>query len=115
MNLYDFNKSLIVQMPCMLWEDVLQKNKEIWEFCDKTQNKYYMLLCYDVRYFTLFERVDSKPFTFIENAVIECARDIGDIVAIETREDAIEIWVKNDNEAFVMYFFPYDAGVIKCR
>ena len=117
MNLYELNKNMVAQLPPLSAEERVQKNKEIWEFCEMAQNEYYMLLCHELRYFTLFNKTKLKVLSFIEDEVIACAEDLGQIVSIETKENAIEIWIKHKNidEAYVMYFFPYDAGVIKCQ
>ena len=33
----------------------------------------------------------------------------------DEKENAYEIWLKIDGEAFAYYLFPYDAGVIECE
>jgi hypothetical protein len=96
-----------------------EKKILIRDFILKTQNKYYMLLCRDINYYTLFA-IDAFRNTeeILENVMIdECiTRYMGDIKSIELTEagDAIEIWYTAPDDTYVMYFFPYDAGVIVC-
>lgn len=79
--------------------------------------RYYMLLCRELNYYTVFQR----QFTGLEDfgdVVIECLENLGNIKSIEVTEDktAIEAWIVNsDNEAHVVYLFNYDQGVIICK
>lgn len=118
MTLYDLNKSLINQLMPLDDTELYEAGEDILAFCEENRNKYYMLLCHELRYFTLFNYyvVTDRPLPNIEEEVIACAHDIGSIVSVENKDDAIEIWVKTEeDEVYVMYFFPYDRGVIKCQ
>ena len=51
----------------------------------------------------------------IEDVVLDCINCFGaTIKSIDTLDDAIEIWIQKDDEAYVMYFFNYDGGVEIC-
>lgn len=116
MSAYDINQQIIGQLSAMN-EEILQEKKElIGNFCDKMKNEYYMLLCRDINYYTLF-RLDLKLADEpVGEAVIDCAKNIGVIKAIDLTEDggAIELWMTYADETYVAYFFPYDAGVVVC-
>lgn len=119
MNMYDINKQIIGQMPKLTKDKLLEKKVLVRNFILKTKNKYYMLLCRDINYYTLFALDEYKNTDeLLENIMInECiAGSLGDIKSIEPTEDggAIEIWYTAHDDSYVMYFFPYDAGVIVC-
>jgi hypothetical protein len=113
---YDMNKQIIGQLQMMDNDTINQKKREIREFVDKEHNQFYMLLCRDVNYYTVFVRDLKLADECIDDVVVECANDLGLIKSIELTEDkrAIEIWVSNSEDTYAMYFFPYDAGVIVC-
>lgn len=114
---YEINKQVISQLPPLSAEELAEKKILIRDFMINTQNKYFMLLCRDINYYTLFhldvyENTDER----LEDILFaECAMFIGDIKAVDPTDDgAIEIWVTNETDTYAMYFFPYDAGVILC-
>ena len=111
-DLYSLNKQMVSQLP------VFENTKERLEEFKKDNVKYYMLLCRELNYFTLFHIDETAPKedVFVD-VVIECANDIGVIKsAAETDDGAFEIWVTNtDGESFVMYLFDYDMGVVHCQ
>ena len=82
--MYEMNKSLIVQLPDISKKDLEAGKKKINQLA--SNGKYFMLLCNELKYYTVFDTLD----------------------------DAIEIWIQKDDEAYVMYFFNYDEGVEIC-
>lgn len=118
MTLYDLNKAAVTQLPNYSEADK-QAAKELINTYDdfSTMTRYYMLLCRELNYYTVFQR----QFTGLEDfgdVVIECLENLGNIKSIEVTEDktAIEAWIVNsDNEAHVVYLFNYDQGVIICK
>lgn len=119
MNIYDVNKQIINQLPPLVGESLIEKKILVRNFILNTKNKYYMLLCRDINYYTLFaldiyKNTDER----LENIMLdECiTQPLGDIKSIEVTEDggAIEIWYTAHDDSYVLYFFPYDAGVVVC-
>ena len=117
MSAYDMNKQIMGQLQ-ILDETALQEKKElIVNFVNNTNNVYYMLLCRDINYYTLFACQDTNPELLEDILIDECLPAIGQIKSIEVTEDggAVEIWVQDDlDNVYAVYFFPYDAGVIVC-
>ena len=117
MNIYEMNKQIIGQLEILDETALAEKREFVRNFIGKWNHQYYMLLCRELNYYTLFH-IDSKLADEpVEDVLLECAEVIGKIKSIEITEDdcAIEIWVTNsDNETYVMYFFPYDNGVVVC-
>lgn len=119
MTAYDMNKQIIHQLSALAENIINEKKQLITNYCDKTNNKYYMLLCKDTSYYTLCYRIPDG-LDPIADVIIECARTQGVIKSIEMTEDnaAIEIWVDNpyvEDGTYVMYFFAYDKGVELCH
>ena len=117
MNLYDLNKNLVNQLKPLTKEEIFNKEKDFINLHKRFSNKHYRLLCKEYSYYTIFEEeriIMNKPFS---DTVIEIITALGDIYSIEPTEnnDAIEIWIKPDEEEMpmVFYLFPYDTGVVK--
>lgn len=122
-NLYDMNKQLMEHEP-ELAEDKIQLIKEqlrAWLTAHFKQ-KYFMLLCHELRDYTLFnlDKTDSwviaKPETIFNSAidVIDCLRNRGKLLSfIEQEDGAWEIWIRNDKGCFAYYLFPYGEAVLE--
>lgn len=111
MDLYSLNKQLVKQLPDI--EDFTNSIQTINDFTRKNSNKHYMLLCRDISYYTVFERLLGLTET-IGEAVITCLKNIGpSIKSIEEVTGAIECWVipKDKEEPLAVMLFPYDAGI----
>lgn len=115
MTAYDMNKQLIHSLPELTPEEISSKREMITNFCNATDNLFYMLLCRDTNYYTLMYRERTPGLDAIADVVTECAETQGAIKSIELMDGAIEIWVSNLVDTYVMYFFPYDGGVERCR
>ena len=117
MNMYDINKQIIAQLPAINEADMIAVKREIIrKYCDQMKAEYYMLLCRDINYYTVF-KIDLKlADETIEDVLVDCANYIGAIKSIGLTEDeqAIELWMTNEEDTYVAYFFPYDKGVIVC-
>lgn len=116
---YDMNKNIIKQLPNLSNKDLKEKTKLVTKFISETNNKYYMLLCRDLNYYTVLvnDPQNAAPNDYFGDVLLECLA-YWYIRGIDLDESgmAIEIWVAgDDNEVNVMYFFPYDNGVIACR
>lgn len=116
MSMYDINKQIISQMPVLTDEQIAEAKLSLIPCIKETENEYYMLLCKEISYYTLFHIVDYLTEPNIYDEIIGCVQDLGDIKSIELIDNSvIEIWFQpKDDEAKVMYFFAYDAGVIEC-
>lgn len=119
MNAYDMNKQIIGQLQILDKEVLAEKKQMIYSFCEDTHNTYYMLLCRELNYYTVFCR-QPKANEYIADVLLECIDTLGDVKAIDSTEDgaAIEIWIDNpcfEDSVHVLYFFPYDGGVEVCQ
>ena len=120
MTAYDLNKQIIAQMGILEEKDILKACNDLTQFVENTKQTYYMLLCRDINYYTLFYVyqgiVVPNGLNHFAEDVIDCVQDIGAIKSIEPAPgDAFEIWVHPvEGDPMAMYLFPYDAGVIEC-
>lgn len=117
MNMYDINKQIIAQLPAINEADLIAVKREvIRKYCDQMKAEYYMLLCRDINYYTVFKIDLNLADETIEDVLVDCANYIGTIKSISLTEDeqALELWMTNDNDTYAAYFFPYDEGVIVC-
>lgn len=116
MNLYDLNKQIISQMPTLDEDGIDLALMTIAAYIKNTDNKFYMLLCKDVNYYTLFSISTTITEPYACEEVLACASDWGVLKSVEVNDnDAVEIWVQDEQgEAMVMYLFPYDMGVVEC-
>lgn len=117
MNMYDVNKQLISQFANLSDEDIENGREMIHNYFQEQENEYYMLLCKDISYYTLFHINKSITEPAAADEVIECIKCIGAVKSIDLTEgkSAIEIWVQEEcRDPMVMYLFTYDTGVIEC-
>lgn len=120
LGLYDMNKQLLGQLKALTTDELKNKKKLVRDFIKRTKNRHYLMFCKDVGYFTLFQLdIYENCADKLEDVMIdECLAGLGAIKAIDLTEDegAIEIWISNPDadQTMVLYFFPYDAGVVLC-
>ena len=116
MTMYDLNKQIIAQMGVLEGMAREQAHLLITDTVATSEQIYFMLLCRDINYYTLFKLdKDNSGLCNVASEVFECAEDIGALKSVESVEGAIEIWVHpTDKDPLAMYLFPYDAGVIEC-
>lgn len=118
-NLYDVNKQLVGQTDKPLTHPELAVKQTLLEnFFEDKVIQYAMLLCHEQRDYTVFNLDKNNICAPMKAAseAIGCCTDRGDIYSIEETEDkqAFEIWIKEDDELYCYYLFPYDQAVIEC-
>ena len=116
MTMYDLNKQIISQMGVLMDEPRENAHMLITETVATAGQTYFMLLCRELNYYTLFKlnKLDSG-LANVASEVFDCVEDIGAIKSVEPVDGAIEIWAHPvDGDPVAMYLFPYDAGVVEC-
>lgn len=108
LTLYDLNKQMYSQMSPMTKETMHPLLTNIGDWFSKSRSKWFMLMCYELRYYTIFNF--ARPY--YNKALTElqaCAYGMGDVVGIEYNHerDYWEIWIKNregtDTNMFVLF------------
>ena len=118
MSLYEINQAAVSQLPKMNDEILAEKKQMIREYLDEIQDEYYMLLCRDLNYYTMFSLQGDGDLPTAESEIIGCIQDMGSIISIERSAETgkvIEVWFKCADGTFVAYLFPYGKGVVKCQ
>lgn len=117
LNAYELNKQIISQLPTLDVDTLNLKKNELHAFCHTVSDNYFMLLSREINYYTVFH-LSGTYKEKIEEVIIECCKNLGEIKAIDMTEDcgSFEIWIDHPiHGVIVAYFFPYDAGVELCR
>ena len=120
-SMYDFNASLVKNYPPLKWAGLNKAKFIINDFHNNHKNRYYIALCHNLRYFTVY---DTKPNDIKINLsvsfgaeVIDCSSNLGEIldVQISDNKQSVEIWVKQNSErgAECVVLIPYDKGIVK--
>lgn len=117
--LYEANKQLVLQTAKPLTHmELAPIQSKIEEWFNWIIDTYAMLLCHERRDFTIFhlyETQNPNPPSIAAKELMLCLSERGEILSItETPDDAWEIWLKIDDDAFCYYLFRYDNGVIEC-
>lgn len=116
-SIYDLNKQAVMQLPPLTTEQIKEKTEEWNRWAISKNDSHYMLLCNQLKYYTLFAETDNAFFGSFGAAIATLLiEDFYIIYSIDPTEDgAYEIWAKLNNEQQepeAFYLFPYEAGVI---
>lgn len=119
--LYDFNKQLMVQQKEMSSEEIKSLKPELEEWFNWQIDGYAMLLCrerYDFTIFHLYEKCNVNPPAVAASELIEVLKSRGTILSIEkdagVKQNAWEIWININGNAFAYYLFNCDDWTIEC-
>ena len=118
MSLYDVNKNFMADQPARSQDELTASLKVIEDYVFDTykNSTYFMLLCKELSYYTVFVRDSKSSTNILTDEVLNCLQWIAkDILSIElnTTNNTPEIWIRTPEEEVVcMYLFNYDNGVI---
>ena len=121
MSQYEVNKNLVRQLPDFTAEDFEAAKVIIKDFLPANESEdYFMLLGREINYYTVFHRsnlFDDTKYSLVDE-LLACLRLGFDSVRdlhLTADKGALEIWVINQDEPAILYFFNYDGGVIQCK
>ena len=119
--LYDFNKEVILSQGHLGKKKIESIKPDLEEWFNWHLDGYAMLLCrekYDFTIFHLYEKMNPNPCKIAVEELIDCLKNRGKILSIEkdsnVMNNAWEIWLDIDGEAFAYYLFNCDDWVIQC-
>ena len=119
--LYDFNKQIMSKGNKLSKSKINSIKPELEEWFNWQIDGYAMLLCrerHDFTIFHLYEKQNSNPCEIAVTELIDLLKNRGNILSIEkdsnTINNAWEIWLNIDGEAFAYYLFNCDDWVIQC-
>ena len=114
-SLYQLNQGIMKQLPNYTEEQIKELEEKItkWEW-KYTDNSYFMLLCNDIHYYTIFHLdPEFSDFRNLGEGVVYLLKEAGyEIPSDEECDDHYEIWAKKDDDCYVFMLFPYDQGVV---
>lgn len=112
---YEINKSAYGSLPAYDRQRIYELEDKIndWE----NSSGYFMLLCNDIKYYTVLRRTQHKKASFpdLGQAVSSLLLERNYSIHFDGIEkDYFEIWVKDPvvEEVYMFALFPYDWGVI---
>lgn len=128
MTLYDLNKQMVKSLSPMDEESKQAFINNIFNsYIANRPNKYYMLLCKELSYFTVFHQDEDNTDNFAET-VHQLLSDKGVIITAgwdnEEMQTGIEYWVSirtpvennpDFKDVYCFYLFKYDAGVVEVQ
>jgi hypothetical protein len=111
-NLYDMNKQIMKQVTPV---EKIKMFANIKNYFLSREHKYYMMLCHERRDYTVFKMKSRFSADKAITELDECFQYRGELYSAEldSNGNAIEIWLKINNEMFCYYLFPYDDAVIE--
>ena len=119
--LYDFNKQMMLNQGKISKSKLKAIEPELEEWFNWQIDGYVMLLCrerYDFTVFHLYEKQNLNPPEVAVTELIDLLKNRGKILSIEkdsnVMNNAWEIWLEIDGEAFAYYLFNCDDWVIQC-
>ena len=126
MTLYDLNKQMVKSLPPMNEEGKESFINNIFNsYISKEPNKYYMLLCKELSYFTVFHKDKINTDNFAET-VHELLSEKGTIITAgwdnEETKTSVEYWVNiktpiennpDYTDVYCFYLFKYDNGIVE--
>ena len=111
MSLYDVNKNFMADQPALSQDELTASLKVIEDYVFNTykNSTYFMLLCKELSYYTVFVRDSKSSTNILTDEVLNCLQWIAkDILSIElnTTNNTPEIWIRTPEEEVVcMYLF----------
>ena len=119
--LYDFNKQVILNQGQLGKKKIKEIEKDLQDWFNWQIDGYAMLVCrerYDFTVFHLYEKQNPNPPEIAVSELIDLLKSRGKILSIEkdtnTINNAWEIWLEINGEAFAYYLFNCDDWVIQC-
>ena len=122
--LYDLNKQMVLKQGKLGKTKLKEIESDLEKWFNWQIDGYAMLLCrerYDFTVFHLYEKQNPNPPAVAAAELIDALKNRGEILSIERdtinnymTNNAWEIWLKIDGEAFAYYLFNCDDWVIQC-
>lgn len=119
--LYNFNKQIMKDQKALTKLEIEKIKPKLEDWFNMQLDEYAMLLCrerYDFTVFHLYETQNINPPHIATEELIILLKNRGKILSIEKDSDVMnnawEIWLNIDGEAFAYYLFNCDDWVIQC-
>ena len=113
-NLYELNKQVMSQLPPQSDEMMSHHWTVIGDWFGKSHERWFMLMCKERSDFT-FIHINDNKFANAVKELQEVLEERGQVGAIQYvhGEDYFEIWVKDNDEAFVFMLFEAEWMIVE--
>ena len=116
-SLYQLNQDIMSNQPALSGDGVRKGQLEFFDWISKLPDnpKFYMLLCSELNYYTVFHINDKATKEDFWNELYDIAKELGTLKAMEIDSGCFSIWADwpQDNISHLFYLFPYDRGVVE--
>lgn len=116
---YELNQQVATQLKELTVEQLENKKIEINNYINSIPDKFLMLLCNELNYYTVFEsnsQSNDNPYSDLAEAIIDIILPLGQIKDIgENNNGVVEIWITNNDESHCYHLFGYDAGIVPVK
>ena len=116
-SLYQLNQDIMSNQPALSGDGVRKGQLEFFDWISKQPDnpKFYMLLCHELNYYTVFHINDTATKEDFWNEFYDIAKELGALKAMEIDSGCFSIWADGpqDNISHLFYLFPYDRGVVE--
>lgn len=116
-SLYQLNQNIMSSQPALSGDGVRKGQLEFFDWISKQPDnpKFYMLLCHELNYYTVFHINDTATKEDFWNELYDIAKELGTLKAMEIDSGCFSIWADwpQDNISHLFYLFPYDRGVVE--
>lgn len=116
--LYDLNKQIMEKMKPLTHMELAPIQGKVEDWFNWEIDCYAMLLCHEMRDFTIFHMYESQnpnPPSVAARELMGCLTDRGEVLSMDLNNDkAWEIWLKIEEKPYCYYLFRYDNAVIEC-
>lgn len=115
-SLYELNQQLIAQMPEYNEKKWTDAKLIVADWYNKHKDNYYMLLCHECNYYTLFDMTRKNAIgADLAYELQDTIRYVGAVhdISVDTN-DMIAVWAKwrDTDNVHCFYLFPYGQGVV---
>ena len=116
--LYDMNIQIMKDRKPLSHLELAAIQPKIEDWFNMIIDTYAMLLCHDLRDYTIFhlyENQNPNPPAVAAKELLKCLKNRGEILSMDLNKDkAWEIWLKINDKPYCYYLFRYDDAVIEC-
>lgn len=115
MTLYELNQAGYASLPNMTYGEITKIKELITKFLNDHKSRYYAMINNDKRYFTVFAYKKDQNSTKLASEIVDVAKTLGNIKAIEVEDDMVEFWIMpfSEKECVMFALFDYKKGVIE--
>lgn len=113
MKLYELNQAGYASLPDLTDEEILKSKDTLLQFLTTFDSDVYMLLNNESHYYTVFMYNSDHNYIRMAYEILDIAKEIGNIKAIERNGSVVEFWIMYEGECRMFAFFDYDRGVVR--